>query len=150
MKAFKIILTLLILSFVGLLVTSFVMDELASGSVESQLNAIELPAGASKEASISKTGKLTSKTGALQYYGAILVKSNQSLGEMRSHYLSRQPNGLTLQIIPLSDAAKTFGTDFDSKLRFNQHDSAPQGYYIIYAFAEPPMPFPMFDYRTYF
>lgn len=149
-KFFSILIVLIIFGAIGALVAGFVVDDLTSKNIESTLNSINPPANSTVVQSVSQTGRITTKVGALQYYGAILVQSSQPLGVVRAHYeVTNKPEDLDVKVIPLSESTATFGNDMDGKLRFSHHDSAPNGYYIVYAFAEGQMPFPMLDYRSY-
>lgn len=150
-KAFTILFVLFIFAILGLAVSGFVVDEMTSKNVENALNTIAPPANSSVESSVSKTGKIHN-TGAIEYYGAILVQSTQPLGNLRSYYNSNKPAELSnIYVCALADykADPNIGETFPKDLRFGYHDDAPENYYIVYSWGEGQMPFPMFDYRSY-
>ena len=150
-KAFTVIVVLLIFAIVGVAVAGIVVDEMTSKDLQAKLNSIAAPANSSVADSISKTGKIH-HTGALEYYGAILVQSQQNLGQLRSYYNANKPAELNnIYVCALADYSSdpNLGDSFPPELRFSHHDAAPQNYYIVYTWGEGQMPFPMFDYRSY-
>lgn len=153
-KFLSVFFVVIILGILGAAVAGVLVDNSTSQNVEKEISSIKLPDGATIDASISRTGKLTVKNGALQFYGAILIKSPEPLGLIQSHYKTEYKGDLIpadeLKVISLSQAKATFGDDFDPELRFSHHDATPDGYYIVYAFVNGQDPFPMLDYRTYF
>lgn len=150
-KFMSILFVLLLFGFIGLLAASFIIDDMTSKNIESTLNSISPPSGTTIEQSVSRTGKITTKNGAVQYYGAILLQSNQPYAVLKGYYeKANKPEQYDVTLISLSDAASYFGPNMPGELRFSHHDSAPDGYYIVYAFGEAQMPFPMFDFRSYF
>lgn len=149
MKVIKIFFVLIIFAIVGGLVAGYVVDELISKNIESALNDITVPANTTVDSSISKTGKITNQDGGLQFYGAILLQSNEKLGTLRSYYKSHAPQGIDLEVINLADSKKIFGENMPSELRFGYHDKAPENYYIVYAWGEAQLPYTMLDFRSY-
>ena len=149
-KVVSTVIVLLILAVLGAAVAGVLVDNSTSQNIEKEISAIKLPDSTTIDASISRTGKLTVKNGALQFYGAVLLKSGEPIGLIQSHYKNEYKGDLELKVIPLAQARAEFGDDFDPELRFSHHEGAPDGYYIAYAFANGQDPFPMLDYRTYF
>lgn len=153
-KFLSLFFVLIILGVLGIAIAGVLVDNSTSQKVEKEISAIKLPDGATIDATTSGTGKLTVKNGALQFYGAVLIKSSEPLGLIKSHYQKEYKGDLIpkedLMVIPLSQAKGVLGPDFPEDLRFSYHDSAAEGYYMIYAFVNGQDPFPMFDYRTYF
>ncbi len=147
-KFFVTFLVLVVLAAVGTLVAAIIVDNTTSSNIEEELKSIPLPKSTSIQASISRTGKLTG-TGSLQYYGALFLKSNLSLGELQLYYDQNYKGDLAIKVISFDSAPNEFGENFDKDLRFGYHSSG-KNYYILYAFAAGQEPFPMLDYRTYF
>lgn len=150
MKAIKVLIALILLAVIGCAISGVVVDNFTSMNVETSLKSIPLPENTTVDASISRTGKLTSDYGPLEYYGAILLQSNQSLGGLRSYYSTKAPEDLDVKIVSLKNVKQSELKDLDPDLRFSHHDNSPDNYYILYSFAEGQDPFPKFDYRTYF
>ncbi len=149
-KFLSILFVFVILAILGAAITGVVVDNITSKNVENELSSIELPDNTTIDSTISRTGKLTVKDGALQFYGAVLLKSSSPYALLQSHYTTEYKGDLEIKLIPLSTAKAEFGEDFDSALRFGHHDGQPEEYYLLYAFTEGQMPFPMLDYRSYF
>ncbi len=151
-KVISLIVVFVILLVAGAAVVGVVMDNVTSQNIESELKSIELPSNTTVEGSVSRTGKLTSTDGPLQFYGAVLLKSTYPLAQLNSHFATKYTGDLNIKVIDLKDAPNCvdFGAGFDPELRFSYHDEAPKGYYILYAFGEGQDPFPMIDYRSYF
>ena len=149
MKAIKIFFVFVIFALVAALVSGFIVDNMIASNIEASLNNIAVPAGTTIESSISRAGKLTTKDGALQFYGAILLQSTQSLGALRSYYKANQPEGLDLEVINLKDSKMMLGENIPADLRFSYRDANSANCYIVYAWGEPQLPFTMFDIRSY-
>ncbi len=151
-KVITLIVVVLVLLVLGAGVSGVVVDNLTSQNIENELKSIDLPLNTTVESSVSRTGKLTSSSGPLQYYGAVLLNSTLPLGQINSYLTANYKGELNIKVINLSDAPNCadFGAGFEPELRFSYHDEAPNGYYIVYAFGEGQDPFPMLDYRTYF
>lgn len=147
-KFFSTFLVILILLAVGTFVTAIIVDNTTSSNIEAELKSIPLPKNTSIEASVSRTGKLTTH-GSLQFYGALFIRSTNSLGELRLYYENNYKGDLAVNVINFNDARSEFGEEFPEDLRFGYHSSG-KNYYIIYAFGNGQDPFPMLDYRTYF
>ncbi len=151
-KVISLIVAFVILLVAGAAVAGVIMDNTASQNIESELKSIELPTNTTIEASVSRTGRLTSSSGSLEYYGAVLIKSTYPYAQLQSHFKTAYTGDLDIRLIELKNARDCvdFGAEFDPELRFSYHDESPNGYYILYAFGEGQDPFPMLDYRTYF
>ncbi len=150
MKAIKIFFAILILAVVGAAIAGVVVDNMTSANIESQIKSIDLPSNTSIDASTSRTGKLRDPNGPLEFYGAVLLQSNNDYGSLKAYYRDHSPEGLNLQVVKLVDSRKEFGDNFPADLRFSHHDAAPDHYYIVYDFGLGESPFPMMDYRSYF
>lgn len=154
MKFVKIFFGILVLAIVGALLSGILMDNFASSDIESQLKSIEPPANGTKTStivdSVSRTGKLSDPNGPLEFYGAVLIESNVDYGSIKGYYNDKSTDELNIKVVSQKEAEDTFGSDFPKELRFSHHDSAPDGFYIVYAFGKGKDPFPLLDYRAYF
>ncbi len=153
MKFVKVLVGILILAIVGALVAGIVVDNITSADIEGKLKAIETPTSGTKTAaivgSISRTGKLSDPNGPLEFYGAILLETDIDYGALVGYYRDKSDDDLDIKVVSQEQAKATFGDDFPEDLRFSHHDSAPKGFYIVYAFGRPRDPFTMLDYRSY-
>lgn len=150
MKAIKVFFAILILAIVGAAVAGVLVDNKTSMDIENSIKKIPLPSNTTVDASVSRTGKLRDPNGTLEFYGAVLLQSNNDFGTLRGYYRDHSPDDLNLKVIKLADAKKQFGSKFPDDLRFSHHDTAPEHYYIVYDFGVGQDPFPMLDYRSYF
>lgn len=148
-RFFSVLIVLIILAVLGAAVAGLVVDNMTAQNIENELSSVELPMNTTIVATASRAGKLTSKNGPLEFYGGVLLQSSLPLAQINSHYNAAYKGDLDIKVISLDQAPGVFGNVFPSELRFGYHDSAPKGYYMVYAFAEGEDPFPMLDYRTY-
>lgn len=149
MKAIKVFFAILIIAVLGAAVAGVIVDNQTSANIESAIKGIELPSNTTIDASVSRTGKLRDANGPLEFYGAVLLQSNNDFGTLKGYYRDHSPEGLNLKVIKLADSQKEFGENFPADLRFSHHDTAPDHYYIVYDFGLGESPFPMMDYRSY-
>lgn len=149
-KFFSTFFVILILAVVVGAIVGLVGDNMNAQGIENELKSINFPTGTTVVSSTSSVGRLTVPNGPLQFYGGVLLQSNESAGELLSLIQAKYNGDLDYKLIPLANAPAEFGTDFPSELRFGYHDSAPKGYYLLYAFGEGQDPLPYLDYRFYF
>ena len=149
MKVLKIFIAIIILALIGAVIAGVVVDNITSSDIEGKIKAIPVPENTTVDSSVSRTGKLSDPNGPLEFYGAVLLQSNADYGSLKSYYANNSPEGLTVQVVSLENAKKELGENFPADLRFSHHDSAPDHYYIAYAFTTGTSPFPMLDYRSY-
>ena len=150
MKAIKVIFALILIAVIGAGIVGFFVDNATSKDLTDNLSAIPLPVNTTIEATTHKTGRLN--TSALQFYGAVLLRSTQPYAKLKSYYKAKAPADLDYRILRLKDA-KTDPEfkDLDPELRFSYHDEMPENYYILYSMTTTgKQPFPMMDYRSYF
>lgn len=77
-----------VLIMAGFAVTVPVVNDAAARDVETELTRLPLPAGAERIDSTSQAGKLVGNGNGMQYLGALLIRSDQSLEQLRSFYRS--------------------------------------------------------------
>lgn len=63
-----------------------VVNNAAAMRLAREMEALPLPDGASLVDTTSLSGRLTNKTGSVQYFAAMLIKSECSIEELRAHY----------------------------------------------------------------
>ncbi len=137
-------LVLLALVTVFLFVSPRVNDAFAS-KIQKELAEIPLPENTEFVESISKAGKLTGNGNGMQFFGAILIKSDLSLEELNDYYsayrkhedecLVNMQNGQKVEVIE-------HGT-----LKFRTELIENEQYYIVYSWGEGMAPFNEFDLR---
>lgn len=98
--------------------------------VARELEAIELPADTSIIEKISLAGRLTNEIGSVQYFGALLIKSEHSIEELRAHYAQYNTDRiLSYRVEPQRGQKITVLGDIDLAFR---EDVGKEGYYIVY------------------
>ncbi len=103
--------------------------------VEKDLKAIPLPQKTELVESISKAGKLTGNGNGMQYFGAILIKSDLSLEELVAYY----------QTYRIGQYDCLIASQVDNEILAVQHGNLAfrhteygVGYYIVYTWGSAP------------
>ncbi len=93
---------ILLIIFITLLLLFFIcipiINNLIAARVESKIKDIPLPKDTEIIDSISIAGKLTGNGNGMQYFGAILIKSNLDIIELENYYKSYRKNEWSLNI----------------------------------------------------
>lgn len=89
--------------------------------------------------SLSKAGKLVGNGNGMQYFGAILIKSERSLDELTSHY-SAYGALVQVQCAQQIDIIEHGSLAFESEV-------SDEGYYIVYAWGDGLGLYEMLDLR---
>lgn len=114
-------------------VVPFVNNAIALG-VERDLKAIPLPPDTELIESTSKAGKLVGNGNGMQYFGAILIKSELSEEELHEYY-SAYRTGLFDCLIEPQTEANICVVDRDISFR---HEDYGDGYYMVYTWGSAP------------
>ena len=142
MKKVRISALIAIILLIGFLASVPVVNNLTAKGVEKELKEIPIPDHTEMVEALSKAGKLVGNGNGMQYFGAILLKSERSLEELSSYYSQQHADVVvkeqkTQEIAFLEHSRLSFKTDID--------DSA--GYYIVYLFGSGIAPFSQLDIR---
>lgn len=125
------------------------INDSIANSVETSLKSIPLPQKTTLCDSVSSAGKLVGNGDGMQYFGAILIKSELSLEELRNYYAKYQKNSsscfvekqLTKQITVVENIDLTF----DALDKVNSFS----GYYIVFSWGDSVFfPLGIFDIRS--
>ena len=122
----KIISPVAIISFIIGFVVMFIplSNDRAARNVEQQLVSITLPENTELVESVSKAGKLTGNGNGMQYFGAMLIKSELTLDELSAFYSVAVVKKQTSQKIEVVEHEQmSFETVIDG-----------DDYYIVYMF----------------
>ena len=122
----KIIIPVAIISFIIGFVVMFIplSNDRAARNVEQQLVSITLPENTELVESVSKAGKLTGNGNGMQYFGAMLIKSELTLDELSAFYSVAVVKKQTSQKIEVVEHEQmSFETVIDG-----------DDYYIVYMF----------------
>ena len=107
--------------------------------IERDLKAIALPERTEVVESTSVAGKLMGNGNGMQYFGAVLLKSELTLTELQAHYAAQQDSldcvvepQISAEIYPAGNRLNGV-----SDLSFRESIGG-EGYYILYAWADAP------------
>jgi len=78
-----------ILLLVGFAVSVPAVNNLSAERVEAQLAKIPLPADTERIESLSRAGKLVGNGNGMQYFGALLIRSDRTLEELSDYYAGK-------------------------------------------------------------
>lgn len=103
--------------------------------IEKDLRALPLPEGTELVESTSAAGNLTGNGNGMQYFGAILLKSDRPLAELRDHYAREKQDTFSCIVMPQTE--RRVAAVENRELCFF---AAPteEGYYIVYTFGSAP------------
>jgi len=132
-----IVITLLI----GFVVSIPAVNDLSAKRMERQLLDVCLPDDTEIVESLSKAGKLVGNGNGMQYFGAMLIKSEQTLEELSAYY-SDQLTGAVVK------KQKTQQIQFlNRNISFEAPMADAESYYIVYLFGNGIAPFSHLDLR---
>ena len=126
---------------VGFMISIPLVNNGSAKDVEKSLTDIALPEDTELVESISKAGKLVGNGNGMQYFGAILVKSELSEEELNAYYSEKLDGAVVKeqksQNIEFLHGFVSFETEFDEN----------DNYYIVYCFGSGIFPFSELDIR---
>lgn len=142
MKKKIIPVAIVIFLLIGLAVSVPLVNDFSAKNVKKSLVEIALPDDTQMVESISKAGKLVGNGNGMQYFGAILIKSEKTLDELFGYY-SQKLAGVVVkeqqsQIIECVEHAQ---------LSFTTNITDTDKYYIVYLFGNGISPFSELDIR---
>ena len=130
MKRLKIVGILAVVILIGGVISISLINNHAAYKVEKALCEIPLPEETELIESLSQAGKLTGNGNGMQYFGAILIKSELSLEELETYYSDYRSNeweylveiqkGQSIEVIDHG------GLQFSEEIKGS-------GYYIVYS-----------------
>lgn len=121
-----------VLIVAGFAVSVPVVNDAAAREVETELLSLPLPAGTERIDSTAQAGRLVGNGNGMQYLGALLIRSDQSLEQLRSFY--RAYDDPAVAVIP------TTGTEigeFHGAGGFLAR-AGEAGTFIVYAWGDGP------------
>jgi hypothetical protein len=92
--------------------------------------------------SISKAGKLVGNGNGMQYFGAMLIKSEQTLEELAAYYAD-----VNAEIVVKVQNSQAIECLEHAQLSFATEITEEENYYIVYLFGEGLAPFSQLDIR---
>ena len=110
--------------------------------VENDLKSIPLPEKTELIESTSKAGKLIGNGNGMQYFGAILIRSDLTLNELSDYYLHKIPNAVVKE-----QKLQTIECVEHKELSFKTPITEIENYFIVYLFGSGISPFSELDIR---
>ena len=124
-----IVLTVAII-FLSVLIAAPIVNDKVAEKLAKELVALPLPNNTEFIESIHKAGKLVGNGNGMQYFGAILIKSELSLDELKEYYLEYTDS--EWKCIVENQVTTDIGIMEHTKLSF-QTDVNGNNYYIVYS-----------------
>ncbi len=142
MKKAVIPIVLIAVLLVGFIVSVPLVNNHSAKEVERRLVSTALPDNTEIVESLSKAGKLVGNGNGMQYFGAMLIKSELGLEELEAYYS---------EIISGSAVREQKSRDIEiiehGTLSFEAEISDTEGYFIVYLFGSGKKPFSELDIR---
>lgn len=123
-----------------------VVNNLTAKKVEQDLLALSIPEATEVIDSISKAGKITGNGNGMQYFGAILVKSELSIDELNVFYEQFRNHEWDCIVVSQKQPQFDFFEYYDD-LRFSKYDDEKGNFFIIYSWGDGISPFDQLDLR---
>lgn len=136
-KTAKIAAVVIIIVLIAGNIAVTIVNNNAAKDVENRLRDLQLPKNAELVDSVSKAGKVTNHANGMQYYGAILIKSDLTLNELRDFYGKKSKYEGDCIILKHGEHELDFARS-KAKLGFGDYDKKNKGYYIVYSWGEGP------------
>ena len=106
--------------------------------VERELKSWSLPADTVIVESTSVAGKLVGNGNGMQYFGALLLRSDRSLEELQSFYADKQVDDYPCQVEPqVGTEIRPRGEFLMNNVAFSTNADA-DGYYVLYVWGSAP------------
>lgn len=145
-KILKILAVICIVVVVSGNIAVTIVNNNAAKDVEERLRKLPLPENAELVDSVSQAGKVTNHANGMQYYGAILIKSDLTLNELRDFYAKKSKYEGDCIILKHGEHELDFASG-DKKLGFGDYSKKAKHYYIIYSWGQGPKHFENMDLR---
>ena len=132
---------IVIVLITGMMIAIPIVNNYSAYAVEKQLCALALPNQTERVESLSQAGKFVGNGNGMQYFGAILIRSELSMDELLIHYQTALPG-----VVVKKQTAQQIECIQHGSISF---DSAIDGdnYYIVYYFGSGIELFSQLDIR---
>ena len=111
-----------------------IVNNITAATVLSDIKNIPLPENTEYVDGISAAGKLTGNGNGMQYFGAILIKTDLSLDELNSYYSDYRENEFRL-LVEKQESGEIAVIEHGS-LVFESELSQDENYYIVYSWGD--------------
>lgn len=126
----------------GFIVSIPLVNNLSAKKIEKQLVETDLPDNTEIVESLSKAGKFVGNGNGMQYFGAMLIRSEKTLDELSAYYSQKSMN-----MIVEEQNTQTIQCVEHGEISFKTHISDTEDYYIVYLFGDGISPFSELDIR---
>lgn len=142
MKKVIVPVVIVIVLIVGFVVSIPLVNDRSAKNVEKQLVEVALPDNTEMIESLSKAGKLVGNGNGMQYFGAMLIKSEQTLDELSAYYSRKLAN-----VVVKEQKTQKVECVEHTELSFKTDISETEDYFIVYLFGSGISPFSDLDMR---
>lgn len=139
-KAIIVFLVVIVL-IVGFIISIPLVNNYSANNVEQELLRIALPDNTEMIESLSIAGKVVGNGNGMQYFGAILIKSEKTLDELSAYY-SNKLDGILVKEQKSKEIEFTHGD-----VSFSSNINEEGNYFIVYLFGDGIFPFSELDIR---
>jgi len=144
-KLIRYITTAIVILAVLFIVSVPAVNNITAVITMQAIEKLPLPESTEHIESISCAGKLTGNGNGMQYFGAVLVKSELSADELDRYYSAYREN--EWQYIVSVQTSDTIELVEHTALKFRSELSHGDNYYIIYTWGTGIVPFSLLDIR---
>lgn len=144
MKKIKIVGIIIVALLIGGFVSIPIINNYCAYKVEKELCETPLPERTEMIDSLSQAGKLTGNGNGIQYFGAILIKSELTLLELETYYSGYQSNEWEY-LVDVQEGQYIDVIDH-GRLQFSDKVEG-SGYYIVYSWGSGITPLEELDIR---
>lgn len=142
MKKKIALVAIVIILLVALAVSVPLVNDFSAKNVEESLVEIALPDNTQMVESISKAGKLVGNGNGMQYFGAMLIKSELTREELSVYYSQKNAD-----IVVKEQKTQEIACAEHARLSFATQITDTENYYIVYLFGEGIALFAQLDFR---
>lgn len=142
MKKVRISALIAIILLIGFLASVPVVNNLTAKSVEKELKEIPLPDHTEMVEAVSKAGKLVGNGNGMQYFGAMLIRSESTLEDLSAYYSQQHAD-----VVVKEQKTQEIAFLEHSRLSFKTNITDSEDYYIVYLFGSGIAPFSQLDIR---
>ncbi len=125
---------ILITLFVLFALSVPIVNNITAATVLSDIKNIPLPENTEYVDGISAAGKFTGNGNGMQYFGAMLIKTDLSLDELNSYYSDYRENEFRL-LVEKQESGEIAVIEHGS-LAFESELSQDENYYIVYSWGD--------------
>ena len=138
----RMILVLIVVIFAGFVLSIPLANNSSAKKIEKQLVEIDLPDNTEIVESLSKAGKFVGNGNGMQFFGAMLIRSEKTLDELSAYYSQKSMN-----MIVEEQKTQKIQCIEHGEISFKTHILDAEDYYIVYLFGDGISPFSELDIR---